>query len=155
MCINYLKYYFEYNLNNIYLLDKYDKTFYGPVQDQIPNTNKLCVKIQCENFDNIVITQLGFNKGDLIIDLTYHSNTYFFVKRCLDLGINYINTSIEDYNDNLMGSSICLQQHIIKNIFKDFGKNIESNILIEFGQNPGLIQHYLIYAFNFLNKKKK
>ena len=35
------------------------------------------------------------------------------------------------------------------------GKNnkIRSNILIEFGQKPGLIQHYVLYALNTLNKK--
>jgi len=70
--------------------------------------------------------------------------------------ISYINTSIEDYTDISLGSSIYVQQKTIIDIFEEFKKNnkIKSNILIEFGQNPGLIQHYILYSLNYLNKIK-
>ncbi len=154
--LNYFKYYFDFDITKVYLIDKFEKTFYGPVQSEIPETNKYIVKIQSENFDEYIIKKLNFSEGDLIIDLTYCSNTYYFVKRCLELGINYINTSIEDYNDNFLGTSICLQQYLIKKQFNEFKINnkIKSNVLIEFGQNPGLIQHYVIYALNKLAKLK-
>ena len=56
----------------------------------------------------------------------------------------------------MLGTSIDFQQKKIINIFKDFSNNnkINSNILLEFGQNPGLIQHYVLYSLNLLNKKK-
>ena len=87
--------------------------------------------------------------------MTVHSSTYYFIKQCLLYGINYINTSLEDENDSLSGTSTDLQQHNVIKIFKDHCKNnkIRSNILIEFGQKPGLIQHYVLYALNTLNKK--
>ena len=153
--LNYFKYYFDYDITNIYIIDKYEKTLYGPVQDKIPKSNILFVKIQCENFDYWILEKLKFKKNDLIIDLTFASNTYYFVKRCLELDINYINTSIEDGNDSFSGSSIALQQVTITKLYNSIQsrRKIQSNVLIECGQNPGMIQHYIIWALNELNRQ--
>lgn len=149
---NYFDYYFEYDYQNIYIIDQYKETLYGPKLSNIPEKNIIIKNINNFNFDNL-IKEINIQQGDIIIDLTYYSNTYYFISRCLSLGINYINSSIEDSNDNLMGSSIEIQQQTIKKIWNDYKKNNEpiSNILTEFGQNPGLIQHYILYALNKLN----
>lgn len=154
--LNYFDYYFNYDINKVYIIDKYEKTLYGPVQNKIPKSNILFEKIQCENFDYIVLDKLKFKKGDLIIDLTFASNTYYFVKKCLEMDINYINTSIEDGNDDFGGSSIAFQQFTIENIYDEIKsrKKISCNVLLECGQNPGLIQHYIIFALNEMNKLK-
>lgn len=154
--LNYFKYYFEYDISKIYIIDKYEKTLYGPVQDQIPKSNIHFVKIQSENFDYYIIEKLKFKKGDLIIDLTFSSNTYFFIEKCLELDINYLNTSIEDGNDDMEGSSIAYQQITVDRMYTEIKsrKKISCNVLLEFGQNPGLIQHYIIYSLNQLNKMK-
>ncbi len=154
--LNYFKYYFIYDIKKVYIIDKYEKAIYGPIQDKIPKSNILFEKVQCENFDYVILEKLKFKKGDLIIDLTFASNTYYFVKRCLELNINYINTSIEDGNDDFGGSSIAMQQLTIENIYKEIKsrKKISCNVLLECGQNPGLIQHYIIFALNELNKLK-
>lgn len=153
--LNYFKYYFEFDLDRVYIIDKYEKAFYGPVQDDIPKGNKFVAKIQCENFD-YYIDKIKLKKGDIIIDLTFATNTYYFIKRCLEQDINYINSSIEDGNDDLNGSSIAYQHVYLNKIVDDVKskKKLGSNILVEFGQNPGLIQHYVIFAFNELNKLK-
>ncbi len=62
-----------------------------------------------------------------------------------------MNTSIEDRNDVLKGASIDYQQKKVANIFTEC-KSIRSNILTECGQNPGLIQHYVFYALNQMNR---
>lgn len=154
--LNYFGYYFNYDIKKIYIIDKYEKALYGPIQDKIPKSNILFEKIQCENFDYYVLEKLKFKKGDLIIDLTFASNTYYFVKKCLELDINYINTSIEDGNDDFGGSSIAMQQFTIENIYKEIKlrKKISCNVLLECGQNPGLIQHYIIFGLNEMNKLK-
>ena len=153
---NYFDYYFIYSPENIFIVDQYKKALYGPKLNKIKKQNILVETVNSTNFDEI-LTRFHFKVGDIIIDLTYFSNTYFFVNRCLHLGINYINTSIEDSDDDFLGTSIDYQQYIIANIFKKFksGRNnhIRSNILIECGQNPGLIQHYVLYALNELNKR--
>ena len=151
---NYFNYYFIYNINNIYIIDKCLETINGPKIDLINNDNIFIESVNIYNFDEI-IKKIGFNNNDIIIDLTTNSSTYYFIKQCLTYGINYINTSIEDINDSLLGTSIDLQQHNLLKIFKIFSKNneIRSNILTEFGQNPGIIQHYVLYALNYLNNK--
>jgi homospermidine synthase len=152
---NYFDFYFIYKIDNIYIIDKCLSTIIGPKVDIINNNNILIEDITVNNFNNI-IKKIGIVYDDIIIDLTVNSSTYYFVEQCLIYGINYINTSIEDLNDNMLGTSIDFQQKKIINIFKDFSNNnkINSNILLEFGQNPGLIQHYVLYSLNLLNKKK-
>jgi homospermidine synthase len=151
---NYFDYYFDYNIENIYLVDQYKEAFYGPKLTEIPNKNKIIKNINCYNFDEFV-KEINLKTGDIIIDLTYNSNTYYFINKSLSYGFNYINTSIEDTNDELMGTSIELQQQKVKKIGDDFkaaGNKPKSNVLTEFGQNPGMIQHYILYALNKLNQ---
>jgi homospermidine synthase len=154
---NYFGYYFIYNPDNVYIVEQYKKALYGPKLNKVKSTNILVENVNSKNFDEI-LTKFNFKTGDVIIDLTYFSSTYFFVNRCLELGINYINTSIEDSEDVFLGTSIDYQQHVIDSNFQQFKKKhnnkIKSTILIECGQNPGLIQHYVLYALNELNKIK-
>jgi len=146
---HYLKYYFNYNNDNVYIVDKCKNAIYGLKTKK----NIIIRKIDSTNFDEL-LEELKFKEGDIIIDLTYNSNTYYFIKKCLVLGINYINTSIEDINDPLIGTSIEMQQQTCYKIYEDFKKKnkIRSNILIECGQNPGCINMYVLYALNELNK---
>ena len=103
------------------------------------------------NFDDLIVS-IGFKKGDIIIDLTTSSSTYYFIKQCLEYGYNYINTSIEDQNDKMLGTSIDCQQHTVAELSKKFKP--QSNVLTECGQNPGLIQHYILYALYKMDKIK-
>ena len=150
---NYFDYYFDYNINNVYIVDKYEESIYGPKLDKINEKNIIILNVRSFNFDKL-ISDIGLNIGDIVIDLTYASNTYYFITKCLDLGLNYINTSIEDCNDDFYGASIDIQQKTVYEIYKRYTSDAKpkSNILIEFGQNPGLIQHYVLYALNKLNK---
>ena len=152
---NYFGYYFTYNPDNVYIVEQYKKALYGPKLNKVKSSHILVENVNSKNFDEILIN-FGFKTGDIIIDLTYFSNTYFFVNRCLELGINYINTSIEDGDDEFLGTSVDYQHHTIDSIFQEFKKKhnnkVKSTILIECGQNPGLIQHYVLYALNELNK---
>ena len=154
---NYFDYYFTYNPDNVYIVDQHKKALYGPKLNKVKSSHILVEHVNSTNFDDI-LTNFQFKTGDVIIDLTYFSSTYFFVNRCLELGINYINTSIEDSEDVFLGTSIDYQQYIIDSIFQNFKKDhknkVQSTILIECGQNPGLIQHYVLYALNELNKRK-
>jgi homospermidine synthase len=153
--LNYLHFYFEYDVKKIYIIEKCKTTLYGPNINDIKHSNIIIDTVSCINFDKL-LKQIEIKHDDIIIDLTFSSNTYYFINKCLLLGINYINTSIEDENDNFFGTSINYQQQVVNKLFQDFKNNknkIRSNILIECGQNPGLIQHYILYALNILNKR--
>jgi homospermidine synthase len=151
--LNYFDNYFEYDIAKMYVVDKCQLSFYGPFIDKINKNNKIILNVTVLTFKSL-IKQINLKEGDIIIDLTFFSSTYYFIHECLINGFNYINTSIEDDTDQLFGSSIDFQQQTINKIYNDFIKNnkIKSNILTEFGQNPGLIQHYILYALNNLNK---
>jgi len=151
--LNYFKYYFQFNPKNVHIVDKCGVAIYGPNIKTLPKKNIHILNVNSSNFDQL-IKDLKFKEGDIVIDLTFCSNTYYFVYICLKEGLNYINTSIEDNNDIFLGTSIDLQQKIIRKIYEDFKNEhrVRSNILIEFGQNPGMFQHYVLYAMNEMNK---
>jgi homospermidine synthase len=146
--------FFEYDIQKVYVIDKCTKALYGPKLNKIPKKNITIKQMNSYTFDDYV-DSIQLDVGDVIIDLTFCSDTYYFIRQCLKRGINYINTSIEDSNDDLFGTSIDLQQQLVDQMYVDFKKKnkVQSNILIEFGQNPGLIQHYILYALNELNKR--
>jgi homospermidine synthase len=151
--LNYMNNYFDVNDENIYLVDKSVDAIYGPNLEKINKKNIINLRINSSNFNKLV-NDIQLSENDIIIDLTFCSDTYYFVKQSLLLGFNYINTSIEDENDMSNGTSIDLQQKIIRDIYQTYLENneIKSNILIEFGQNPGLIQHYILNGLNEMNK---
>jgi len=148
--LNYFDSYFEYESNNVFIVDKCKEAIYGPNLDLIKKENIFFRNLTSLNFDDFV-SEINLKKNDVIIDLTYWSETYYFIKKCFDIGVHYINTSIEDVNDLALGTSIKVQQDKVYEIFQQT-KNIRSNVLIECGQNPGLIQHYVFFALNEMNK---
>jgi len=152
--LHYFPMYFNFDYKNIFIIDKCETTIYGPNLTKIQKKNIVVMDINSNNFDNLV-KSIGLGVGDIIIDMTFMSNSYYFIQCCLLEGFNYINTSIEDNNDSFIGTSIDLQQKIVKQIYQNckLKTKIRSNILTEFGQNPGLIQHYVLYSLNEMQKK--
>jgi len=145
---NYFDQYFIFNRKRVVLVDKSKEAFYGP---NLSSVKKIVMNVDATNFDDLIVS-IGIKKGDIIIDLTTSSSTYYFIKQCLEHGFNYINTSIEDQNDKMLGTSIDCQQHTVAELSKKF--KAQSNVLTECGQNPGLIQHYILYALHKMDKIK-
>jgi len=152
---NYFAAYFKCDSRKVYIVDKCKWQIFGPNLQKVPKKNIIIANINSNNFNDL-LKKIGLKEGDLIIDLTFSSDTYYFIQTCFLEGLNYMNTSIEDDNDSFFGTSIDLQQKIVKEIYENCKKKtkIRSNILTEFGQNPGLIQHYIFYSLNKLNKMK-
>jgi homospermidine synthase len=152
--LSYLQYYVDYDSSKVYIVDKCSTALHGLDCNKILKKNIIIgLDVSSTNF-GYLLQQFGITTGDLIIDLTFFSHTYFFVNTCLLEGINYVNTSIEDYNDAFNGTSVDLQQKKIKELYDNCKKHtkIRSTVIIELGQNPGLYQHYVLYALNEMNK---
>jgi homospermidine synthase len=145
---NYFSSYFSVKDSNVYLVDKTKTAFYGP---KIRNVNKIEANVGPTNFIEL-LEKFKFREGDILIDLTFASSTYFFIQTCLTRGIHYMNTSIEDESDLFHAGSIDYQQQLVKKLIDDFKKDnvMRGSVLTECGQNPGLIQHYVLYALNQL-----
>jgi homospermidine synthase len=147
---NYFHQFFDFSYKNVFLVDKVKTAFYGPNLEAV---KKIIINVDTINIEKL-LKFIKFSKGDIIIDLTTHSCTYFFIDISFRKGYYYINTSIEDDNDKMFGASIDCQQKMIKNIAKKYKGKEKSTILTECGQNPGLIQHYVFYALNKMNKSR-
>lgn len=150
---NYFEKYFTFNRRRVVLVDKTKDAFTGP---NLKNVKKIVMNVDSTNVDEL-IDRVKLKKHDIIIDLTTSSVTYYFIKMCFMRGFHYINTSIEDGNDAMFGTSIDCQQHTVASIASQFPKP-NSTILTECGQNPGLVQHYILFALhemNALGKKTK
>jgi len=147
---NYMKYYIQIESANVYMVDQNEKAFYGFT---IEKTRCIHMHVSSLNFQSL-LENINIKEGDIIIDLTYASDTYFFIKTCLLNGINYINTSIEDHSDTCKGRSISIQHKKIKEIYHECKNHVNSFVLTECGQNPGLIQHYVLYALQRLHQLK-
>jgi len=144
--LHYFSHYFVFNKNRVVLVDKSKDAF-------TPNLRfkKIVLAVDATNFKDLV-DSLGFKRHDIIIDLTTSTVTYYFIKMCLLRGFHYINTSIEDVNDAMLGTSIDCQQKMVQSIASRYPK--KSTVLTECGQNPGLIQHYILHAFKQMHSMK-
>lgn len=142
---NYFSSYFTICPKRVYLIDRSEEAFYGPGLEEV---NKIVLNVDVTSFESL-LDRIKCKEGDIIIDLSFSSPTYFFVHICLVRGLHYINTSIEDTDDMFQGTSIDFQQEKIRSIYQN-ASNVRSCILTECGQNPGLIQHYVLYALNQL-----
>ena len=148
---NYFDEFFIYKKQNIFLVDRTKTAFTGPKLKILKKEQKIVLNVSSNTFDDL-IDHIGLRKQDIIIDLSTSTPTYYIIKQCFIRDLHYINTSIEDCEDDMHGSSIDCQQQMVKSISKEF-KKPKSTILTEFGQNPGLIQHYVLYALNQLSNK--
>jgi len=144
---DYFEKYFSFNRKRVVLIDKSKDVFTGP---NLKGIKKIVMNVDSTNFEDL-IKLLQLKKHDIIIDLTTSTVTYYFIKMCLIHNFHYINTSIEDENDAMLGTSIDCQQHMIASIAVEF-PHPKCTILTECGQNPGLIQHYILHALDKMNE---
>jgi homospermidine synthase len=150
-CIHYFESFFEFNYDQITIVEKEKKNFTFPtVKTAVSKGAKVLhhtirAKTLTHLFDNI----LKLQKYDLVIDLTTNTSTYRIFKECRLRGFLYINTSIEDekglkYNNKCAADNSILLQHInLQNIVDKTPDTDNVTTIIEFGMNPGLISVFV------------
>ena len=146
---SYLPKYLEVDPSQVHLVDKTMTAFRGP---RLTGVNVWEWHIDAISIHSL-FNEIGVSEGDIVIDLTFSSATYSFIHACLLRGLVYINTSIEDQSDLFTGRSIAFQQQYVEQMCRDFDKSsgIKASILTECGQNPGMIQHYVLHALHEMN----
>ena len=142
--LHYLSMYLRITENNVYVVDKTSHAFYGP---DVNRVHKRLVFLDNTTFIPL-LDEIHVTSGDIIIDVTFGTPTYHFIDVCVTRGIHYINTSIEDNSDEFRGGSIHHQQFVLRSMLAN--RAFSSCIMTECGQNPGLIQHYVLYALHQL-----
>jgi homospermidine synthase len=144
--------------NNLVIIDKLDfgeliQNFFKDKDAINPNSIKqikfINIKITKENLISLrEIIQL--NKINIIIDCAYNIDT-FDLLTTLPSNVAYINTSVEDWEEDNVAiiKTLKERQDKIKHWYNT--KNPSNNILLDCGMNPGLIS---LWAYECCDKMK-
>lgn len=151
--LSYFEKYFIINYHNILMLDIVDNTHYPIVKEYI---NKGAIYGLCDinvNYKKIIDNLKPY---DIIIDLTFYTDSLGISKYCVEHDIHYINTSLEETHEqikNKTGFNESYQyMHNYVNTLKNDHKNGVSQMLC-CGMNPGLITTFTNYGLLEMSKK--
>lgn len=120
--------------------------------------NFIVIDITKDNWIEIFSKYLG--KGDLLIDFADSVGTKDFVKWCAENNIMYINTGETDWPDHWYSIFDENDKKIeLKNLYKDKKDKNCYPIVLQHGNNPGLVSHFvkagIDYILNTQFKKDK
>jgi len=151
-CLYYLKNFFQFKNEQVYIIDKDDSVFSFPTVKQaiMDGVTSLHYTITRDNIVELLDKVLKIEKYDIIIDLTTNTPTYDIYKECRLRNILYINTSIEE-DKELTSFDSCptdggiFLQHMNLQMIADKTRDEANNVtsVIEFGMNPGLISVFV------------
>ena len=151
----------------INVLEKYQKILIFDREDKKDDYTFLNIKNYIPTFfqkieidkNNIDVLIKSIYKKDIVIDLSYNICFKPIIKHCLDIGANYINTSLErwpiQHEENLNVNFDNKLLYKLHNEAKEMGKkekNIKSTIVLTHGMNPGLITHFARNALIDISK---
>ena len=69
---NYFDYYFEYDVNKVYIIEKCAQALYGPKIDKIVTSHIIIDSVSSTNFDKLIVEHFDISHHDIIIDLTFN-----------------------------------------------------------------------------------
>lgn len=98
--------------------------------------------------DNYVNILSKYNSGDFIIDCAWNINTIDLLKVCVDRGLMYINSSIEEWDPYDPSIHVKTQDYTLYDRQMELRKwinSLDSNniptMILEHGANPGMVSH--------------
>lgn len=143
----------QFDINKYFVIsrDKLEYTFFLELGGKIGNF--ITAEINRENYQKIFSTYL--NEGDILIDFADSVGTKDFVEWCANQKVMYLNTGETDWADNWY------------NIFEENQKKcklreeLNSNglltkypIVLQHGNNPGLVSHFVKAGLEYIVKKQ-
>jgi homospermidine synthase len=140
----------------INILEKYKKILIFDSVDKTKEYTFLKIKKYIPTFfqkleinqDNIDILLRSIYKKDMVVDLSYNICFKPIISHCLNVGANYINTSLERWPvENEENLNVNFDNKLLYKLHQEaklIGKNIKNNsaIILTHGMNPGLISHF-------------
>ena len=145
----------SFNENNYYVISANEFEFEAFINMGGIATNFIHVLINEDNYIEIFSKYL--NEGDILIDFADSVGTLDICSWCVDNKIMYLNTGETDWPSNWY----CIfDENLKKNkLKKDVKDKIKYPILLQHGNNPGLVSHFvkeaLVYVVNTQYKKNK
>ena len=131
--------------------NKLEYTFFLELGGNIGNF--IVADINRENFSKIFTQYL--NEGDFLIDFADSVGTRDFVEWCAKNNVMYLNTGETDWDDNWYN---IFEENIKKNELKNQLKQVEGvnkyPIVLQHGNNPGLVSHFVKAGLEYIVKKQ-
>ena len=131
--------------------DKLEYTFFLELGGNIGNF--IVADINRKNFKKIFSQYL--EEGDFFIDFADSVGTKDFVEWCANKNIMYLNTGETDWDDNWYN---IFEENLKKNKLRDQfkqRKNVNKYpIVLQHGNNPGLVSHFVKAGLEYIVKKQ-
>ena len=140
-----LRYEVAFDEYKYFVVTKYDTEFEAFVSLGGMVNNFVVAEVVKENYQEIFGRFL--KKGDLLIDFADTVGTKDICRWCADNGIMYINTGEADWPYRWYS---ILEENLIKQEMKKEYKDIKQPIVLQHGNNPGLVSHFVKEALEYI-----
>ena len=143
----------KFNKDNYYVIsrNKLEYTYFLELGGIIGNF--IVADIKRNNYEDIFSKYL--EEGDFLIDFSDNVGTYDFMKWCAENNVMYLNTGETDWDDNwycIFDENI--KKNKLRNAIKKYkGKN-KYPIVLQHGNNPGLVSHFVKASIEYIVKKQ-
>ncbi len=143
----------KYNENNYIVVTMDASEFDAYVNMGGIITNFYVREVNKENYKEIFSPLLS--SGDLLIDFADTVGTRDICSWCAENNIMYLNTGEADWPDNWYS---IFNENLLKNELKEKYKNHEKYnkypIVLQHGNNPGLVSHFVKLSIEYIVKKQ-
>lgn len=131
--------------------DKLEYTFFIELGGHIGNF--IVADINKENFKSVFSKYLS--EGDFLIDFADSVGTKDFVEWCATNNIMYLNTGETDWEDNWYSIfEENLKKNELRNKLKQNNNVNKYPIVLQHGNNPGLVSHFVKAGLEYIVKKQ-
>lgn len=129
--------------------DKLEYTFFLELGGKLGNF--IVAEIKRNNYEDIFSKYL--EEGDIIIDFSDNVGTYDFIKWCANNNVMYLNTGETDWDDNWYSIfTENLKKNELRNEIKKENNKNKYPIVLQHGNNPGLVSHFVKAGIEYIVK---
>ena len=131
--------------------EKLEYTFFLELGGKLGNF--IVANIKRDNYKDIFTKYL--EEGDILIDFSDSVGTYDFIEWCANNNVMYLNTGETDWDDNWYS---IFTENLKKNeLINEIKKNKNINkypIVLQHGNNPGLVSHFVKAGIEYIVKNQ-
>ncbi len=143
----------KFDINKYFVIsrDKLEYSFFIELGGNI--NNFIVADINRNNFKKVFSNYI--DEGDFLIDFADGVGTRDFVEWCANKNVMYLNTGETDWEDNWYSIfEENLKKNELRNNLKQNSKVNKYPIVLQHGNNPGLVSHFVKAGLEYVVKKQ-
>ncbi len=143
----------KFDINKYFVIsrDKLEYSFFIELGGNI--NNFIVADINRNNFKKVFSNYI--DEGDFLIDFADGVGTRDFVEWCANKNVMYLNTGETDWEDNWYSIfEENLKKNELRNNLKQNSKVNKYPIVLQHGNNPGLVSHFVKAGLEYIVKKQ-